>query len=75
MEYYRQTINSDELSGVFNLPPLLRNKKVDVIVLPAEDSVEDTPKPKRRLGFVKAPPLPDSFFDPLPEEELQLWGL
>ena len=32
-------------------------------------------KPKRRLGFVDAPPLPDSFFDPLPEEELEVWGL
>ena len=75
MEYYRQTINSDELNGIFNLPPLLRNKKVDVIVLPAEDSVMDKPKRKLKLGFVDAPPLPDSFFDPLPEEELQLWGL
>ena len=32
---------------------------------------------KRRLGFIKdrIPPLPDSFFDPLPEEDLRLWGL
>ena len=30
-----------------------------------------------KLGFLKdkVPPLPDSFFDPLPEEELELWGL
>ena len=36
----------------------------------------DKPK-KRELGFVKGtvPDLPDSFFDPLPEEELELWGL
>lgn len=33
-------------------------------------------KPTRMMGFVKGvPPLPDSFFDPLPEEELQLWGI
>ena len=30
---------------------------------------------KLRFDFVNAPPLPDSFFDPLPEEELQAWGL
>ena len=32
---------------------------------------------KRQLGFLKdkIPPLPDSFFDPLPEEDLQAWGL
>jgi len=34
-------------------------------------------KPKRQLGFLKdkVPPLPDSFFDPLPEEDLLAWGL
>ena len=31
--------------------------------------------PKRKLGFLSGPPLPDSFFDPLPEEDLQAWGL
>ena len=32
---------------------------------------------KRQLGFLKdkVPALPDSFFDPLPEEDLQAWGL
>jgi antitoxin (DNA-binding transcriptional repressor) of toxin-antitoxin stability system len=29
---------------------------------------------KRRLGFVKGS-LPESFFDPLPEEELSAWDL
>jgi prevent-host-death family protein len=29
---------------------------------------------KRQLGFVKCT-LPESFFDPLPEEELTAWGL
>ena len=32
------------------------------------------PRPKCLLGFVKGT-LPDSFFDPLPEEETQAWGL
>ena len=30
---------------------------------------------KRNIGFMEGPPLPDSFFDPLPEEELELWGM
>ena len=32
---------------------------------------------KRQLGFLKdeIPPLPDSFFEPLPEDDLQAWGL
>jgi prevent-host-death family protein len=33
-------------------------------------------KAKRELGFVKSGgDLPDSFFEPLSEEELRLWGL
>ena len=31
---------------------------------------------KLQFDFISdVPPLPDSFFDPLPEEELELWGL
>ena len=39
---------------------------------------KENPVPQKRpLGFLKdkLPPLPDSFFDPLPEEDLQAWGL
>jgi len=75
MEYLRQTIGSAKLSHIFDLPPALRDKRVDVIILPAEDNAVEQPKPKRQLGFIKAPPLPKSFFDSLPEEELQEWGL
>jgi len=78
MEYIRQTIASDKLSGIFELPPTLRNKKVEVIILSVEDSLSEKPRLKKRpLGFLKdkVPPLPDSFFDPLPEEDLQAWGL
>jgi len=33
------------------------------------------PAPKRRLGILETPgfAIPDSFFEPLPEEELQAW--
>ena len=75
MEYLRQTVESTKLGDIFDLPMALRNKKVEVIILPAKDEVANKPKRKRRLGFIKLPPLPESFFDPLPEEELQAWGL
>ena len=69
---YRQTIGSAALNGVLNLPPILRDRQVEVIVMPVEE-----PKATRKFDFLvdKTPPLPDSFFDPLPEEELQAWGL
>gem|GEM_PF-913418 len=42
-----------------------------------EDGVAEVSEREIKFGFLKdkVPPLPDSFFDPLPEEELQLWGL
>ena len=81
VDYLRQTIGSAELSGLFNLPPTLRNKKVEVIVLPVENEAEkeSTHEGKRgyklNMGFLPGPELPDSFFEPLPEEDLQAWGL
>ncbi len=34
----------------------------------------DAPRPKRRFGaFAGQFQVPDSFFEPLPEEELKLW--
>ena len=74
MEYLRQTIGSDKLSDVFKLPASLQNKKVEVIILPFNDEVSEAPLIKRRIGFMKGAELPDSFFDPLPDEELEAWG-
>ena len=58
------------------------------VVLVFEKSSCQTPKsseiltpvirnPKRQLGFLKdkVPTLPSSFFDPLPEKDLQAWGV
>ena len=39
------------------------------------DKTSDEPNYALRLGFAKGAEIPDSFFEPLPEEELQLWGL
>ena len=75
MEFVRITIDSTVLYNLFDIPPALRDKKVDVIILPAQSVIGEKIKQKIQLGFVKGPPLPESFFDPLPEEELQAWGL
>ena len=74
MDYVSQTISSSKLGSIFNLPPSLKGKKVQVIILPAENATQEQLKQKaRKLGFMPGPPLPDSFFDPLPEEDLQAW--
>ena len=76
MEYVRQTVNGSALNNFIALPPLLRNRKVQVIVLPADDNdIEQTPNYKCNVGFAKGADVPDSFFEPLSEEDLQAWGL
>jgi hypothetical protein len=40
MEYWRQTVDSDSLAGIFNLPASLRSQKVDVIILPAQGDAD-----------------------------------
>ena len=79
MEYMRQTISSAELNGILNLPPMLRNRRVEVIVLPAPAESEPTatvmPNRAFKLGLAKGADVPDSFFEPIPEEDLQAWGL
>jgi hypothetical protein len=80
MEYVRQTIGSSALEGIIEIPPMLRDRKVQVIILPAENEAEESKHEEMRgnkinIGFLPGPELPDSFFDPLPEEDLQAWGL
>jgi len=83
MEYVRQTIGSSALNGIFDLPPALRDRKVDIIILPVQNEVSEESRReeergyKLNMGFLKGvvPELPDSFFEPLPEEDLQAWGL
>jgi len=76
MEYVSQTIGSSALNGIIEIPPALRNKTVQLIILPVDNLVSEQAKPKKRpLGFAKGAEIPDSFFEPLSEEELQAWGL
>jgi hypothetical protein len=78
----------DEILNVSTLPePLHRRIRCERVRIREEDGVillipisettaGEESKPHRIcMGFVDGPPLPDSFFDPLPEEELQSWGL
>ena len=57
------------------------NKRVVITILDdtlnsiSIDQTRNVPRQVRNIGFLDGPPLPDSFFDPLPEEELELWGL
>jgi len=74
MEYFRQTIGIDKLSGILDIPQALHGKKAEVIILFSDEVAEEKPQ-KRQLGFAKGAEVPDSFFEPLSEEELQLWGL
>ena len=50
---------------------------VITFVEPIANNKDEKPNHALRLGLLKdkVPPLPDSFFDPLPEDELELWGL
>jgi hypothetical protein len=75
MEYVRQTIGSSALNGIVEIPPALRNKRVEIIVLPVQNEVAEMPNYKCNIGFAKGAEVPDSFFEPLPEEDLQAWGL
>ncbi|MCL1807629.1 MAG: hypothetical protein FWG31_08015 [Oscillospiraceae bacterium] len=75
MEYVRQTIGSSVLNGIIEIPPALRDKRVEIIVLPVQSEVTETPNHKCNIGFAKGAEIPDSFFEPLSEEDLQAWGL
>lgn len=44
MECLRQTIGSDSLVGILDIPRSLRNTVVDVIVLPTQSNVTKKPR-------------------------------
>ena len=59
-----------------------KNQNAIITILDLEESVSaavnDVTEPQKhgiRIGFLKdfIPELPDSFFDPLPEDDLQAW--
>ena len=50
MEYLRETIDSSSLVGIFNLPVSLRNRNVEVIILPAEKDNKEGQRRKSTKG-------------------------
>jgi prevent-host-death family protein len=72
------TVNIQEAKT--NLSKLLASvKRGDEVIIanrgvPVAKLESITKAEKRAMGFVKGT-LPDSFFDPLPEEDLALWNL
>ena len=64
--------------GAIQLP---EGKRVIVTIFEESRDIEIDKKStsnqskKRNIGFLDGPPLPDCFFDPLSEEELELWSL
>lgn len=72
-----QAVKGHLLNGWFTpIDKIEIPSNVEVLLVFGEASPV-TKKPKRQLGFLKEkiPPLPGSFFDQLPEEDLQAWGL
>ena len=53
MEYLRETVNSDMLSSLFDLPASLRNRDVEVIILPFDTENKVKPKLKSAKGCLK----------------------
>lgn len=52
MQAYREIIHSSRLNNVVNLPPGLKNRKVELIVLPA-DGLEEKASPGRKLKLTQ----------------------
>ena len=51
-------------------------RRVFLTILEDSPEIQSTQNSPLQFDFAtELPPLPDSFFDPLPEEELKLWGL
>jgi hypothetical protein len=55
MQAIREIINSNSLKNVFNPPPELRNRTVEVLILPAEEQLlsKRTFKPEEYAGILK----------------------
>jgi hypothetical protein len=53
MEYFRKTVSSDTLAPIFDLPAGLRNRNVEVIILPADIGTGEKPRRKSAKGCLK----------------------
>ena len=44
MAAFRKIVDSSSLAGIFDLPPVFMNRKIEVIMFPIEDTAEVMPK-------------------------------
>ena len=44
MTAVREIVDSSSLDGIFDLPPVLKNRKIEVIMYPAEETKKELPK-------------------------------
>jgi len=51
MTAVRKLVDAHVLADIFDLPPAFKNKKIEVILLPAESSAEDAAAPPLKEGF------------------------
>ena len=59
MEYLRKTINSNTLTPIFNLPPSLQNRSVEVIILPTDSGKNEKIRRKSAKGCLRKYANPD----------------
>ncbi|MCL2170149.1 MAG: hypothetical protein FWB74_09025 [Defluviitaleaceae bacterium] len=70
MEITREAVIDDTLAKIFDLPEDMHGRKMKIAISNPEELGY-----KLTLGFMPGADIPDSFFEPLPEEDLQAWGL
>jgi hypothetical protein len=44
MTQVRKIVDSSSLAGIFDLPPVFKNRKIEVIMFPVEEKADITPK-------------------------------
>jgi len=62
-------ISGEKIASFVDLPREFRDAMLRITITRAEEE----PNYALNLGFLDLPPIPDSFFEPLSEEELALW--
>jgi hypothetical protein len=74
MQAYEGFIENGQFFPIGTPTRITGRRRVIMTVL--DEPVPEQPKPQKRpIGFAKGAEIPDSFFEPLSEEELQAWGL
>ncbi len=55
MNYIHQIINSDKLVEIFDLPPFMKGKSVEVIILPLYNEINETMNVLKKNQHQKLP--------------------